>query len=868
MDTLFTTYQQQFNTLRQDLRDNPLKRSIIKQHATMVDQLLKALWKQAVLEHPGHPKISLMATGGYGRSEMFFYSDIDVMFLVGENQQKAAEPLIQLILHALWDHKFRIGHSVRSVPEAVQEALDDITVRTNLLEARRIAGSRSLSDRFTSHFERYVLREHEQEFIERKLQEWKKRHDKYGDSRGLLEPNIKEGKGGHRDLQTLMWLMRGCYGAKRMREIAEIGKISQEELNSFRKARKFLQLVRLHLHDVTNKAEERLSFTAQQEIAQRLGYRSGDEETPNQSVERFMKRYFQVTRMVGQLTRTLCFLLEEEWGKSPRQTMRASWKNQQLPKGLCINGHRLDFVDRSTVQDKPELMIGIFWYLHWLQIDIHPAAWQCLTRNLKCINADLRKNAVAHDYFLKLLVDVKNPVASLKRMNESGVLGRFIPEFGMLSGQMQFDLYHTYTVDEHILTAIGYLHELESGGLGEECRYASTLMPRIEMRDVLYLALFCHDIAKGRGGNHAVKGAKIAKKLATRFGFDENQKQSLVWLVENHQEMSHVAFKRDLDEPQTIEQFAQHVQSLQWLKMLYVMTIADIHAVGNQIWNSWKASLLETLYAKTEAHLGGSLPMLDAPCPIKLLQPALERLLPEARPQHIHDFIAQADGVSLQRYSVERLARLFPSWQAVIKGESFGFCFENDEEESVTNLTIAARDRDGLFSDLSGVLALTGANIVSARIMTRRDGIVIDRFTIQDEKQRPFSEIRRQERIRQRLHQVDKDELKLEDALMTMHQSSQQQRKAFVLHPRVYFDNNASVSHSLIEVQCLDETGLLYKITQALHAQKLSIHTAHIATYGEKAIDVFYVQDAKGEKLISNASRQKVERAILAVLQS
>ena len=474
-------YEAGMATIHAEFAQNSDSRKAVRSRSALVDEVITSIRRSGAVELKKLPKMTVLATGGYGRGEMFFHSDIDLMFLVEEGKEKQAEPLINLILYLLWDLKLKVGHSVRSIGQAVAESLSDITIRTNLLEARRISGSQSLAKIFFKSFQAQVVKGREREFIEAKLQERSERLQQYGTSRAFLEPNVKQGRGALRDLQTLMWLMRACYGVKKMGGIAALGKMSQKELRDFRRARRFLHLVRQHLHDITGRAEERLTFDSQRQIAERLGYR-GAEDNPNQSVERFMKRYFQVTRTVGQLTRTLCFLLEEEWGSAPRTGIRAMWKRQQLPDGLVITANRLHFDAPERLQENPELMIAIFWYMHRLNIDIHPAAWQMLTRNLRLINGALRKAKKANEYFLTLLLDSANPMLALKQMNESGVLGKFIPDFGLLAGQMQFDLYHTLTVDEHILTGIGYLHQLEAGEMVESVPLAGTLFSRIEMR--------------------------------------------------------------------------------------------------------------------------------------------------------------------------------------------------------------------------------------------------------------------------------------------------------------------------------------------------------------------------------------------------
>jgi [protein-PII] uridylyltransferase len=857
-------YEQTISELVERLRAEPESRRSVRERALLLDLIITKIRRAGVGQGISFPKMAVLAVGGYGRGELFLHSDIDVMFLVEEGKHAQAEPLVNLILYLLWDMKCKTGHSVRSIGEALQAAHEDMTIRTALMEARRVTGSQKLSREFFARFELDCVEGAESEFIAAKLQERHERHLKFGDSRAILEPNIKNGKGALRDLQTLMWLMRAAYGVRKMGQLQTLGKISKTELAQFRRARRLLHLIRQHLHDSSGNAQEQLTFEAQKEIAERLGYR-GDEASPNQAVERFMKRYFQVTRQISHLTRTLCFLLEEEWNKQLPLPLNAKWKQQMLPEGLEITHNRLNFSEGLSLQEHPQLLIDIFWFLHRLEIDIHPAAWQRVTRNLRLIDKDLRKSKPANDRFLQLLLDSCNPAPTLIRMNEAGVLGKFIPDFGRLAGQMQFDLYHTLTVDEHILTGLGYLHQLEAGEMAQAAPLAGPIFSQIESRRTVYLSLLCHDIAKGRGGNHHLKGVVIGRKLARRFGFSLAEIRHVEWLVKHHQHLSMVAFKRDLDDNRVIESFACEVNDLQRLKMLYVMTIADIHAVGPTIWNSWKGSLLEALYRKTERMLTGEIEHAGEES-YDQLQQQLERELYQTNPRDIAEYIEGADAVSLESYAVEVHARIFPCWYVVQQKELFGIRFKSYEEQSVTNVTIATPDKRGLFAQISGVFAICGANIRDARIFTRDDGVVIDRFAIQDENGQSFNEDRRQERIQQRLRQVLGGGLNLPEAVAEMEARYPDVHESFHISPQITFDQQASETHTLIELHCLDQRGLLYRITNTLASAGLTIWGAHIATYGEKAVDVFYVQTEAGEKLRDEEAQEQVREMLVEVL--
>jgi len=444
-------------------------------------------------------------------------------------------------------------------------------------------------------------------------------------------------------------------------------------------------------------------------------------------------------------------------------------------------------------------------------------------------------------------------------MNESGVLGRFIPDFGRLVGQMQFDLYHSYTVDEHILVAIGNLHRLETGEGGDLCSMAQELFAGITARRVLYLAVFCHDIAKGRGGSHHLKGIAIGRKLARRFGFDKAEQKTLSWLIEYHQHLSMIAFKRDLEDPQVIRQLADTVQTVERLKMLYLITLADIQAVGPGILNSWKVSLLETLYHRTEQKLTGEAPSAEPEVSVDALQHAMLAALPEGDAASIAAYVQQADMALLAAYDAPTHARIFSSWHAVTSGEKAHLRFQSYADQDVTHVTIATRDQHGLFAQIVGVLAVCGASITDARIYTGKDGIVIDRFSVQDEQGTTFEEERRQARIRERFFQVLDGNFSLEKGLEKAEKHHDAALEAFQLEPVISFDDQSSRHATLVEVECLDKRGLLYTLASLFSGKNLNISRAHIATYGEKVVDVFYLTDAWGQKLSHAVKRQLLE---------
>jgi [protein-PII] uridylyltransferase len=851
--------------IRARFEASPLSTAPIRERAYLIDQLLRAmvqLGREAVA--PQAEGLAVVAVGGYGRRELFFFSDVDIMFLYDPAHKAEAEKLARFMLYLLWDLGLKVGQSVRSVEEALREAREDYTTRTNVLEARFVCGEKKLAAEFEQRFRSEIATGTEQQFVEAKLKEWKERHERCGDSRYVLEPNIKEGKGGLRDLQTLIWMVNYCYGVQKMGEIAALGKITESELQDFRNARQFLRLVRLHLHAFAGRAEERLNFDAQRHIAAKLGY---TQHSGTAAVERFMKRYFLTAKTVGQLTRTLCHLLDEEHKRRPRRSLITLLRQPKLPEGFVVQNDWLHFSTSDIAEKQPEKMIEIFWVMHDTGIDIHPSAWQQVTRNIRRIDAKLRENKHANETFLKLLLDMRNPEYALRKMNESGVFGRFVPDFGRVVGQMQFDLYHTYTVDEHTIFALGILHRIERGEFAEGSPLATKIIKHIHMRRVLYLGLLCHDIAKGRGGDHSSLGADVARDLGRRFGFDSTECETAAWLVQNHLLMTMTAFKRDLDDPRTIRDFVQVVQTPEKLRLLLVLTVADIRAVGPTIWNGWKGSLLRALYYRAAKMMGQE--EGESESSLTELAAYLAQKLPKTDAALHEEYISQAEPAFLDSQTLEEHARLLPLWQEVKGGRhSLVTDFRSDDFESITHVDVIAPDQPGLFAKIAGVLAMSGANILNARIYTRKDGIIIDRFGIQDAQGKPYDEKRRQDRLKDKLADALQGTLDVEQELREAQRRYPRISESFALEPKIFIDNHASENCTLIEVQCLDQLGLLYRIASTLTEQGLNIATAHVTTFGELAVDVFYVKDSYGMKLHHDKRQQQVIAALYEAVRT
>src|SRR5215203_208177 len=482
-------------------------------------------------------KLAVVATGGYGRGTLAPGSDVDLLFLLPYKQTAWSESVIEAMLYVLWDLKLKVGHATRSVEECLREAHADMTIRTSLLEARFLFGDRDLFEDLEKRFDKEVVATSAPAFVDAKLKERDARVAKAGASRYLVEPNVKDGKGGLRDLNTLFWIAKYVYRVKEPRELVKAGLFTQAEFNLFSRCEEFLWRVRCHLHFVTGRAEERLTFDLQRTIAERLGFapRGG-----LSAVERFMKAYFLIAKDVGDLTAIVCAELEARQAKHRPVLDRVLGRFRRRRAGsleaddFVVENDRIGLKDDGAFERDPANLIRLFWLADRHNLPIHPDATRLATRSLKLIGPSLRNDPEANKLFLEIITSKNAPEVVLRRMNEAGVLGRFVSDFGRIVAMMQFNMYHHYTVDEHLIRSVGGLTEIEAGHLGDEHPLANRIFPTIRNRRALYVAVFLHDIAKGRPEDHSTAGAQIARKLGPRFGLDAAETHTAAWLVEHH----------------------------------------------------------------------------------------------------------------------------------------------------------------------------------------------------------------------------------------------------------------------------------------------------------------------------------------------
>lgn len=813
-------------------------------------------------------RISVVAVGGYGRGTLAPGSDIDLLFVLPARQSARVQAIVEFILYSLWDTRQKVGHATRNIDECLKLARSDNTILTAILEARYICGDEVLFERLVSEFRREIVSRGTKEFIAGKLGERDLRHLKVGESRYLVEPDVKDGKGGLRDLNTLFWIAKYLYATNSTDELAKKGAFTREELAIFKKCERFLWAVRCHLHFISKRGNDRLSFDRQSDIAERLGYTS---RGGLRHVERFMKHYFLIAKDVGDLTRILCASLEARQVKDApslgrvfgRMVSKASGTLGGMPDFRLESG-RVVPKSPDVFEEDPVSMIRLFAAAARHDAEIHPDAVKLLRKSLTLLRGPVLESPEANAIFLDLLAASKKPDIVLRMMNEAGVLGRFIPPFGRIVAMMQFNMYHHYTVDEHLVRAVGHLSAIESGKFTEDHPLATAIFPTITSKRLLYVAVFLHDIAKGRKEDHSIAGERIALELCPRLGLSASETETVAWLIRHHLLMSETAQMRDLNDFKTILDFCAIVQSLERLKLLLILTVADIRAVGPGVWNGWKGQLLRTLYAEAEPVLTGGHTAISRRERIAEAQAAFFSGMAgwtdaEKKAYAARHYDAYWLGTTAQKQHkhAELIARAAP--KSVVTD------IETDAFTAITEITIYAPDHPRLLALITGACAAAGANIAGAQIFTTTDGMALDTILIQREFRDEEDERRRGERVADLVRKALRGELKLREALAKAYKP-QQRIKAFTVEPRVIIDNQSSNRFTVIEINGLDRIGLLYDLTEALYRLNVNIASAHITTFGEKAVDVFYVTDLTGAKIESASRHKKIESALTSVL--
>ena len=702
------------------------------------------------------------------------------------------------------------------------------------------------------------------DFVDAKLAERDQRHSRHGAIRYMVEPNIKEGKGGLRDLHTLFWIAKFAYRADSIIDIVEKGVLRESEARRFAAAQRFLWTVRCHLHLRAGRPEERLDFDAQMAIAPLMGFAA---RGSMRDVERFMKRYHLAARDVGNLTRIICAAMETDFRKR-RLAWATDFRLRQTFGPFAIRAGRVNLEPDLMFRDRPLRMLEIFRLALEQNADVHPQALQRITRGLHALGESTRNDPQAAAEFLAILTSKHNPERVLRLMNESGVLGRFLPDFGKIVAMMQFDMYHSFTVDEHTIQVIGILHQIESGGLAKTAPVATAVMPEIDARRALFVAALLHDIAKGRDGDHSELGAELALDVCPRLGLTPEETETVSWLVRHHLLMSKTAFRYDLNDPKTIDDFAALVQSPERLKLLLVLTVADIRGVGPNIWNGWKAALMRDLYYQTDAVLRGADATVIAASSAEEARELTRAELASWSDEEFADYAARLPRNYWTGFDTDMhvrhagLGRTFRDMDVPLLTD-----FRQVAERKVTELTLLTVDDAGLFSRVAGAVAGLGINIIGARITTCTDGTVLDVFQLQTADNELVSDKLVLERLQEGITGAVSGTLRPQAALDERWRSLPARVRRLPVRSRVILSNRISSTHTVIEINGRDFPGLLHRLTRTLADLGLQIQTATVSTYGERAVDVFYVKDLFGLQVHNQARLDTIRDRLLAVFE-
>jgi [protein-PII] uridylyltransferase len=793
-------------------------------------------------------KCAVLAQGGYGRGELNPFSDIDLLFLYQWKVNPFVESVAEKILYSLWDTGLQVGHAVRSVPECARLAARDFKVKTALLDARFLCGDSELATDFDRIVETDIIRRYPERFLKEAAKQMAERHAQYGSSVFLLEPHVKEGEGGLRDLHTAVWMARVKFKVRSLREMVQKGVVPEREIDSVLESREFLWKVRNTLHFVAGGHQDQLTFDHQERVAAVLGYRDADER---RAVERFLRDYYlHAARLhrFGKLVTERCLESQSPYFRLGRLFSR------RIGPGVRIVGDEI-VIDDPEVFEHAASVVGVFLESQRHGVEIGSRARELLTRATALLERD-RAERVVVEAFLEILRGRKRIYETLRTMHDVGALGALVPEFGQLRAMVIRDLYHVYTVDEHTLHGIMELERLRAGEHRQACPLLTQVMHEIERPEVLYLAMLLHDIGKGHGHGHSDRGARLAEQVAVRMGFEQDDVVQVERLVRHHLLMSHVAQHRDLTDDRVILDFARHVGGVDTLKRLYVMTFADMRAVAPKVWNNWRDLLLGELYMRAlEYFEAGEFAEEARGARVERVKERVRRALAD-REGGLKEALDALLETMPDSYFLGTPEQSFPHHVELLRefreGSGALVCsIRHVPDREFSEFTVCAADRLGLFSMIAGVLAAHGMNILGAQITTSRDGVALDVFRLShaESSDRVLDEERWQ-RVRQTLERVERGETSVEELVERSQRPTVLSRRPLPRIPTsVTFDLQDSDHYSLIEVSTQDQVGLLFAITNTLYHQGCLIHLAKISTVLHHVYDVFYVTDASGRKI-------------------
>jgi len=831
------------NLMAQAVSTHSSPREFLRQHSDMVDGLVRKAFQKAQSQ-VSTPSVCLIAVGGYGRSELALYSDVDLLLLYSSSQKDKLPPLIEKALYPLWDLGLEVNCSSRSINECLKMAASDLHIKTSLIDGRYLDGEYEFFRNLYRLFIKKALHRKVRKFAEALAKDLHLRHQKYEDPVYALEPNLKEGEGGLRDFQIGRWLIRAKYKTDRWDSI-----LFPDHSRMLEKSLQFLWAVRNQLHLLSERKQDDLTFEWQEKIGPTLGFPHGTE-----GVEQMMRQYHLSTQRISNFVEDILDRALRE--PSPLKKTFFFLGRRKIDENFGIAYGELHLLDPITFKRDPTQMMTLFEHCQTYQVKMDFRMEEAAIEALPFVDHCFRNSKKVNQTFLSILRKGERVETLLKKMHELGFLSRYIPEFSEVEGKVHYDLYHVHPVDSHSILAVEELERLREGFYQKEYPLLTSLIRGIAKPEILFLTTLLHDIGKGMEGNHSLVGAEICRHIGNRMGLSAEERELIGFLVSHHLLMVETALRRDFHDEQVILRFANEVKNLNQLKMLYLLTFADIKAVGPEAWTSWKNTLFMELFLKTshffeKGAVAG--PFLRGDETIQKLQEFLS-------PEIISEYADHLPDRYLSCYSVEEIAHHIEMARSIEK--QFLLVEWGTEKETRAKVTICTKDLYGLFSKVTGTMFLNRLNILEAQIHTWGNGLALDTFWVEDATKD----------IDRRLRQFKKDlgeilarKVSLKDFIFKRKEPNGIKQKVIPrVSGEVKINNQDSDFYTIVEVTGEDRLGILYEMTEALTDYGCDIHFARISTLGNRIVDIFYIQDEWGEKMVE---RQKIEHLKQALLR-
>ena len=850
----------------QSFHDNLLERAtsdetietLIEARSHFIDQLLIDCWHHLLKQHAG--ELALIATGGYGREELHPYSDIDLLIIFDESKLDQYKSELESFSTFLWDIGLKPGLSVRTISDCVEQSKLDITVITNLMEARLITGS----DTFFADMQNQISINHlwsPAEFFHEKVAEQEKRHLKFGNTAYNLEPDVKEGPGGLRDIQTIQWVTQRYFGSNSLGELVNHAFLTKSEYRTLIKGQRFLWKVRFELHLLAKRPENRLLFDYQKNLALAFGFEDGEN---NLAVESFMQQYY---RTVMDLERTNELILQIFNEALENKVMDVVPINESF---RVINNY-IEVTHPDTFKQDPTALLDIILQLqkHNDIKGVRSATIRLIRESLHLIDDEFRSNPRAQRLFLDIIRQPHGITHQFRRMNRYGLLAAYIPAFNDIIGRMQYDLFHAYTVDQHTLFIVRNLRRFALEKHKDELPHCFEVFQIIQKPELLYLAGLFHDIAKGRGGNHAELGMHDAIEFCQQHGYNAYDTKLVGWLVQNHLIMSMTAQRKDINDPAVVRKFASKIGSLEYLDYLYLLTVADIRATNPTLWNDWKGSLLKELYNNTQQLLRRGLQSTD-----------------QENKTDVSDMQYQArQGLNIRGLNDEKIDQV---WRHISEDYFLRFSVEDSiwhtlaisscQKEDMplvllrpqthrggAEIFIYVDDQPGMFAVCTATLDQLGLNILDARIITTNENLALISFHVLEDNGNPIPDLFREQTIANvlRANLITPDQ-----TVLSVDRHKTRQSKHFNVKTTISFKDDQQKRYTILEIHTHDQPGVLSTIGQCFRACEVNVRNAKIATLGTTAEDIFYITDSNNNMIEDTALLKKLEEKLLQALSS